>query len=198
MALVAHPGKGPRVDRFIARENLKHFRDRLRCEVDPATRTTLHRLLVAEEDKLSADLGLVDDLEREISKCDAMIERQQALVAGIEVNGGDGAVARTLLEAIVEAKSFTSAISTASYNSDRRVQGAGSLPLVQLTNGFCRHSRQWVGCTLTHCLFAGLIHPPGTRRHGNTSACSPSKSRTASSRSSSNGAVAIGCHMMAS
>jgi hypothetical protein len=41
-----------------------------------------------------------DDLEREISKCDAMIERQQAVVAGIEANGGDGALARTLLEAV--------------------------------------------------------------------------------------------------
>jgi hypothetical protein len=92
------------MDRFVARENIKHFRDRLRAEVDPAMRTTLQKLLVEEEDKLAADVGLVDDLEREISKCDAMIERQQALIAGIEANGGDGALARTLLEAVVEAK----------------------------------------------------------------------------------------------
>jgi hypothetical protein len=58
----------------------------------------------SEEDKLAADVGLVDDLEREIAKCDAMIERQQALVAGIEANGGDGAPARILLEAVTEAK----------------------------------------------------------------------------------------------
>jgi hypothetical protein len=94
------------MDRFVARENIKHFRDRLRSEVDPATRATLHNLLVEEEDKLAADLALLGDLEHEISKCDGMIERQTALVAGIEANGGDGAVARTLLEAIVETKSL--------------------------------------------------------------------------------------------
>jgi hypothetical protein len=94
------------MDGFIARENIKHFRDRLRSEPNGTVRATLQNLLVEEEDKLAADLALLWDLEREISKCDGMIERQQALVAGIEANGGDGGRARTLLEAMVEAKSL--------------------------------------------------------------------------------------------
>jgi hypothetical protein len=44
------------MDRFIARENIRHFRDRLWSESDPDTRLRLHRLLLAEEDKLAADL----------------------------------------------------------------------------------------------------------------------------------------------
>src|SRR5262245_5226081 len=40
-----------------------------------------------------------------------------------------------------------------------------------------------------------LIHPPRTRRQGNMIGCTPSASITANSRSRSNGAVDIGCHM---
>jgi hypothetical protein len=91
---------------FIARKNVQHFRDRLRSEADPATRATLQKLLVQEEDKLTADLALVDDLEREISRCDAIIERQEALVVRLNSNGSDEATARTLLGALAETKTI--------------------------------------------------------------------------------------------
>jgi hypothetical protein len=78
------------MDRLIAAQNIKHFRDRLRCEPDQVTRATLQKLLVQEEDKLAADLALLEDLDQEITKCDAIIERQQALLVNIESNGGDG------------------------------------------------------------------------------------------------------------
>jgi hypothetical protein len=88
------------MDRFIAAQNIKHFRDRLRCEPDQVTRATLQNLLVQEEDKLAADLALLDDLDQEIAKCDAIIERQQALVVTIESKGSDSRVAGLLCAAI--------------------------------------------------------------------------------------------------
>jgi hypothetical protein len=54
------------VDRFTARENIKHFRGRIMSKADPTVRSILQRLLVEEENKLAKDLGLLDDLAREI------------------------------------------------------------------------------------------------------------------------------------
>jgi hypothetical protein len=55
-------------------------------------------------------------------------------------------------------------------------------------------SRQWVGRTSIRCLVSALTQPERMRRHANTSACGPSRSMTASSRSRSKGALEIGCH----
>jgi uncharacterized protein with von Willebrand factor type A (vWA) domain len=54
------------MDRFIALENINHFRERLMSEINTTLRSTLQRLLLQEEDKLAKDLGLLDDLAREI------------------------------------------------------------------------------------------------------------------------------------
>jgi hypothetical protein len=48
--------EGRAMDRYIARENIKHFRDRLWSEIDQDVRARLQQLLVAEEDKLAANL----------------------------------------------------------------------------------------------------------------------------------------------
>jgi hypothetical protein len=64
------------MDGFIARENINHFRDRLRSEADPTVRLTLQKLLAEEEDKLAKDQGLLADLAREIVKCQQWIEGQ--------------------------------------------------------------------------------------------------------------------------
>jgi hypothetical protein len=40
------------MDKFVARENIRHFRDRLEAENNPTSRSLLHGLLVQEEDKL--------------------------------------------------------------------------------------------------------------------------------------------------
>lgn len=63
-------------------------------------------------------------------------------------------------------------------------------------SGLSDHWRQWVGRTSIRFLVTALIQPPRKRRHGKTSACGPSESMTASSRSRSKGAVEIGCHMV--
>jgi hypothetical protein len=61
----------------------------------------------------------------------------------------------------------------------------------------CWHSRQCVGLTSMRFFDSAFIQPPGLRRHGKTSAWYPSLSTTASSKSRSNGAVDIGCHIRA-
>jgi hypothetical protein len=91
------------MDRFIARENIKHFRDRLWSETDTDTRARLQTLLVAEEDKLAADLELLADIDRHIADGDRRMERQQALVTAMERDGHNGlSQARVLLNGMTE------------------------------------------------------------------------------------------------
>jgi hypothetical protein len=90
------------MDRFIAQENVNHFRDRLRSEADPTVRSTLQRLLVEEDDKLAKDLGLLDDLAREIAKCRRWIEKKQVLVEDLERDGRDVTTARALINGVTE------------------------------------------------------------------------------------------------
>ena len=91
------------MDRFVARENIRHFRDRLWSESDPDTRARLQKLLVEEEDKLAADLEKLDDLDRHIADGNRRIEWQQVLVETLERDGRDGIKrARDLLDGLIE------------------------------------------------------------------------------------------------
>jgi hypothetical protein len=93
------------MDRFIARENIKHFRDRLWVESDPDMRSRLHKLLVAEEDKLGADFELLADVERHIADGNHRIKRQRAIVTDMQRDGHDGLVqARVLLESFMDSQ----------------------------------------------------------------------------------------------
>jgi hypothetical protein len=90
------------MDRFVARANIDNFRDRLRFETDETVRSLLHKLLVKEEDKLAADLELLDDLRREIAKCQEWIWNQQARIATAERDGRDVTTSRALLNGVTE------------------------------------------------------------------------------------------------
>jgi hypothetical protein len=90
------------MDRFIARANMDHFRDRLMSETDPTIRSTLQRLLVQEEDKLAADFELLADVAGAIAKCRQRLKKQQVLVETLERDGRDGATARALLDGLTE------------------------------------------------------------------------------------------------
>ena len=90
------------VDRFVARSNINHFRDRLRSETDAALRSHLQKLLVEEEDKLAADLALLADLAREIVKCQQWIERQRLRIEDLERDGHDATAAIALLNGVTE------------------------------------------------------------------------------------------------
>lgn len=91
------------VDRFIARANIKHFRDRLWSEVDPHVRSRIQKLLVAEEDKLGASYEVLADIERHIADGDHRIARQRALVAAMQRDGHDRlSEAKALLDSLIE------------------------------------------------------------------------------------------------
>jgi len=93
------------MDRFIARENIGHLRDRLWSEVDQNLRARLRDLLIAEEDKVAADLELLADIDRHISDCDRRIDTQRALLNAMESHGQNGLVhARVLLGCLMESQ----------------------------------------------------------------------------------------------
>ena len=66
--------EAPMMDRFIARENIRHFRDMLLSDVDPEVRSRVRQLLVEEEDKLGKNLELLADIERHIAEGARRIE----------------------------------------------------------------------------------------------------------------------------
>jgi hypothetical protein len=90
------------VDHFIARANINQFRDRLRSETDAALRAQLLKLLVEEEDKLAADLALLNDLAREILKYQQWIERQRLRIQDSDRDGHDATAAIALLNRVTE------------------------------------------------------------------------------------------------
>ena len=93
------------MERPIAWENIKDFRDRLWSESDPNIRSHLQKLLITEEDKLGAKLELVSDIERHIRESNRRIERQQALVATMARDGHDGlSRAEALLDGLIESR----------------------------------------------------------------------------------------------
>ena len=95
------------MDRFIARENIRHFRERLWVETDPDTRLRLRTYLIEEEDKLGASHELLGDVERHIADGDGLIEKQRALVAQRERERHNCADrSRRLLELYIENQSL--------------------------------------------------------------------------------------------
>jgi hypothetical protein len=105
------------MDKFVARENIKHFRDRLCSEIDAPARSRLQNLLVEEEDKLiallavqdnrqAARLELLAEVERVITNGAALIENQKKLVALLDGNGQDNGRDRALLEALAHSQAL--------------------------------------------------------------------------------------------
>jgi hypothetical protein len=90
------------MDKFVARENIRHFRDRLETETDPTARSLLHRLLVQEEDKLGHNYETLREIENHITRAKEHVARQQAFLASIERNGHDTSQALALLNAYSE------------------------------------------------------------------------------------------------
>ncbi len=88
--------------KFVARENIRHFRDRLETETDPTTRSLLHRLLVQEEDKLGHDSEALREIENHIERAKGHVSRQQALVGSRERDGRDITQAVMLLNTFSE------------------------------------------------------------------------------------------------
>ena len=91
------------VDRFIARENIKHFHLLLLSDVEPDQRLRVERLLVEEEDKLGRDLELLADIERHIAEGDRRINAQRVRVEAMQRSGHDGVHrAQAFLDGMIE------------------------------------------------------------------------------------------------
>lgn len=90
------------MDKFVARENIRHFRDRLEVETDPTARSLLHRLLVQEEDKLGRNSEALREIENHIASAKGHVNRQQALIATMERDGQDTTQVLVLLKAYNE------------------------------------------------------------------------------------------------
>src|SRR5579883_490391 len=104
-------GQGaPPMDQFVTRENIRHFRDQLEGEIGPIVRSLLHRLLIAEEDRLGRDSDILQQIEAEIVKAKARVSRQQALVAAMKRNGRDTlraiAVLNSLSDGVLQFEDF--------------------------------------------------------------------------------------------
>jgi len=67
------------MDQFVARENIRHCRDQLMSEIDPAKRAILQKILVEEEDKLGALFELIAEVKRQIARAKTLIEERQTV-----------------------------------------------------------------------------------------------------------------------
>ena len=88
---------------FVARENIRRFRDRLWSETDGSKRARLRDLLLAEEDKLGADLATLAYLERNIADARRRIELQRSIFDGTK-DGDQRALERAILENMIKSE----------------------------------------------------------------------------------------------
>src|SRR3569833_1665459 len=98
----APPGGNP-MDRFIARENIKHLRNRLWSETDAGLCAGLQKLLVEVEDKFGACAEQLAELDRHIDDGQQRIARQRVLVATMQRDGSAGhALASSILDTMID------------------------------------------------------------------------------------------------
>jgi hypothetical protein len=90
------------MDKFVARENIRHFCDRLDTEADQTVRSLLHGLLVVEVDKLGCDSEALGEIENHIARAKRHVNRQRALIATMECDGQDTTQVLLLLNAYNE------------------------------------------------------------------------------------------------
>jgi PAS domain S-box-containing protein len=86
------------MDRFVARENIKHFRHQLEKGADGSTRASLLKLLVEEETRLGLTREQLNKLERHISRLSELTARQVELIDGLQSRGQPAERAQMVLE----------------------------------------------------------------------------------------------------
>jgi hypothetical protein len=84
-ALFGYLGRG--MDRFIARENVRHLRRELQNGAEPNTRATMLRLLVEEENHLGFTYEELGKLDRHISRLSEIMARHVELTDNLRTNG---------------------------------------------------------------------------------------------------------------
>ena len=87
---------------IISDLNVARFVDRLQLEPDPATRASLKRLLIEEEDKLGRRAERLGKLQHYIEEGSRRIALQKALVENLIAKGDDLSLAKRTLTNLVE------------------------------------------------------------------------------------------------
>ena len=82
------------MDKFVARENVRHLRHQLESGADTPRRATLLRLLIEQLNDLEPTREQLDNLDRHIARLGELMARQAELVDGF---GGDHPRARAEL-----------------------------------------------------------------------------------------------------
>ena len=80
--------------------------DRLRVEYDPATRASLHKLLLEELNNLGFNLKQLGCVQRQVIEGKARIAMQVAVVETLTANGQDVRLAESELGRLVEIQSM--------------------------------------------------------------------------------------------
>jgi hypothetical protein len=86
------------MERFIHRENVANFLDRLRRETDPAGRRTLRALLAEEMEKFSRSGDNLDLIDRHLSDCKLRIVRQYRIIDDLRRDGRGTAPEQHMLD----------------------------------------------------------------------------------------------------
>lgn len=111
------------MERFIHRENVNNYLDRLRREVDPAQRKTLRTLLIEEMHKF-ADTGENLDLtDRHLSDCKLRISRQHRIIEDQRAERRSTLEAEQLLDNLLDVEVLLTALRTDTVNGLTRGKG---------------------------------------------------------------------------
>jgi hypothetical protein len=92
--------------RFVSNLNVARFVDRLRVETDPATRASLHTLLLEEFNNLGFNLKQLGFVQRQVIEGKARIAMQIAVVEALTANGQDVRLAKIELGRLIEIQSM--------------------------------------------------------------------------------------------
>jgi hypothetical protein len=85
------------MDKFIARENVNHFRRELENGVDEPTRATILKLLVEEENHLGLTREQLARLDHHIARLSELMARHVDLMDNLQSNGSPLGRAPTVL-----------------------------------------------------------------------------------------------------
>ena len=93
------------MDRFVARENIRHYRDMLLSDIEPDKRSRVQKLLVEEEDKLGKNLELLADIQTHIDEGARRIWTQESRVRAMQLTGHNGVgQAQAFLDGMMESQ----------------------------------------------------------------------------------------------
>jgi hypothetical protein len=94
------------VDRFVNRQNIDSFADKLMSESDPARHTTIRQLLIEEWDRFGHGPQQLAWINQRLASGQRLIENQKSLIASLSVKGCDTICENTLLTLMIETQAL--------------------------------------------------------------------------------------------